>query len=71
MGVLSTKFWGWSGFFPVLDRKNFLFGHPSFNGEFQWQCASFKIAKKGKRPDFQTLNVKCVPAAEIWQRGEM
>ena len=57
MGVLSTKFWGRSGLFPVLDRKNFLFGHPSFNGEFQWQCASFKIAKKGKRPDFQTLAI--------------
>ena len=55
LGFLNTKFWGWSGLFPVLGPKNFLFGHPIFIGEFQWQCASIKIAKKGKRPDFQAL----------------
>ena len=56
LGFLNTKFWGWSGLFPVLGPKNFLFGHPIFIGEFQWQCASIKIAKKGKRPDFQALD---------------
>ena len=53
--------------FLVLDRKFFFFGHPSFNGEFQCQCVSFKIAQKGKRLDFQTLTVSDT-GFPIWSR---
>ena len=55
LGFVNIKFQGQSGLFSGLDRKNFLFGCPSFIGEFLWQCASSKTDQKGKKPDFQAL----------------
>ena len=56
LGFVNIKFQGQSGLFSGLDRKNFLFGCPSFIGEFLWQCASSKTDQKGKKPDFQALS---------------
>jgi hypothetical protein len=57
LGGLEPKISGlvWS-FFQSLTKTLF-FRHPSFNEEFKLQCLSLKIAKKGKRPDFQALIV--------------
>jgi len=55
LGFVNIKFQGRSGLFSGLDRKNFLFGCPSFIGEFLWQRASSKTDQKGKKPDFQAL----------------
>jgi len=56
LGFVNTKFQGRSGLFSGLNQKNFLFGCPSFIGEFLWQRASSKTDQKGKKPDFQALS---------------
>jgi len=67
LGFVNIKFQGRSGLFSGLDRKNFLFGCPSFIGEFLWQRASSKTDQKGKKPDFQALIGFAMP---VWHQEE-
>jgi len=69
LGFVNTKFQGRSSLFPVLDRKKFLFRCPSFIGEFLWQHASSKTDQKGKKPDFQALDVEILEIYPTMKSG--